>query len=313
MTTEEKRILSQIVALYGKEDVTHLILKLPYFDASILDYTPQAKNIWLEVLNHYAEIESNNDIGYHLDEDIKLYALDALVIADCLGFDKSQAEQIAKAFCYFYLTIHYFDDHVEHRDKFNSKFTFSKSVDITTQQGAAPFSFLLSSLKLINDSFNSIDIAQTAIDNVISQTPYFTSERQKNLTPQQVLEMKQYKVSGKALSFVYALLRHFRPKLDVNIQKALTILGALAQITDDIRDQQIDRLLMNANYITACRDRYGTDMHSQQVAEEMSNERIKTQELLLKHMDAKKVNQILSIPYYPFFIDKEHYAKENNS
>lgn len=301
---------------FSREQVRDFIGESRFFDVNILSMEEEALRVWRAVARLYAVKEQDFHIPYQFAENTKLYALDALCIAKPLIADANERFKLAEFFTIFYLIVHLFDDHVEHRDKFYSKFDFSQNSDLDTQRGAAPFSFLLVSLALLQEILQSIreldEHDQLAIMNDVHgtlarQTRYFASERQSNMSIDDILEVKQRQVSGKTLALfgdILARYSGFSVAQARHLHEGLVYLGSLTQITDDIRDRSIDAALRNANLVD-------TAYKLGQVAGEKKLDAIYKEEVAhaqshLEHIYAKEyANTLLSLPFYPFMIDKQ--------
>lgn len=305
-----------------KERIQSYIGESDFFNPKILSFHEEALGIWRSVARCYAVKEKDFKVPYGLAETAKLYALDALCLSTPLITKKGDLQKLAEFFTVFYLMVHFFDDHVEHRDKFYSKFDFSNNSDIDTQRGAAPFSFTLVSFSIIFDILSSIDALSdtdklTIITKIYSvlgkQTRYFASERQSSMSIEDTLEVKQRQVSGKTLALfgdVLAIYLKLNEAKTQQLHNGLIYLGSMTQITDDIRDRQIDTMLRNANIINTA-DKLGT------TAAEIALDKIYQKEAFhasehLKHVyDEDYIAILLSLPFYPFMINKRK-LKENS-
>ena len=305
-----------VEASSNRSETQDIIGKSAFFDAHILTYHDEALRVWRSVTRRYTKKEEELDIPYSLAESAKLYAVDALSIAGPLVRNDRDIFTIAEFFCVFYLVVHYFDDHVEHRDKFYSKFDFSQNNSIDTQHGAAPFSFILISFSILGDLLRDIDsldaesryqILQSVYTALALQTRYFAAERQHNLDVMEVLEIKQRQVSGKTLSLLGDILgRYLQYDTDKSqlLQCGLMYLGSLTQITDDIRDLSIDTALRNANIVTACY-RLGKLAGVAQLASIYNKEVTHAKKYLVGFYDTAELSTLLSLPFYPFMVNKQ--------
>lgn len=304
------------------ENIRNYLSSAPFFDVSVLKYHDEALKVWRSVAHRFAHKESVYRIPYSLAENPKLYALDALTIAAPLIKDKKQLIAVAEIFTIFYLIIHYFDDHVEHPDKFFSKFDFSSESNLDAQRGAAPFSFVLLALTIIGEILEEqnklskeaqLEIINAVFVRLASQTRYFTQEKQTNLTVTEVLEIKAREVSGKTLGILADLLKvvlNYDAQRHNELETGLLYLGSVEQFTDDIRDISVDSTLMNANIVIAASDQFGfapgnsvlDDLYHQEVS--MANKS------LAKFYSKSELLVILSLPYYPFMIDKRRLLQD---
>lgn len=304
-----------------KSEVRSLLGNSPFFNAHILSYHDDALRVWRDVARRYSDKEGKLDIPYRLAESAKLYAVDAMCIAKPLIPTNGDLRAIAQFFCVFYLMVHYFDDHVEHRDKFYSKFDFSPLHNIDTQRGAAPFSFLLVSLSILDDILKEIKtlnaenrshIIGKVYTALALQTRYFAAERQSNLDIDEVLEMKQRQVSGKTLSAlggIISLYLGFDDERTHHFSQGLMYLGSLTQITDDIRDLPIDTALRNANIVAACQ-RLGSHAGNARL-EKIYDTEVALTVQHLKHLYSEdELSVLLSLPFYPFMVNKQELERE---
>jgi hypothetical protein len=291
-----------------------------YFHPHILTYQGQALKVWRSVLRRYTTKEQEYDIPYSLAETAKLYAIDAMCTAEPLVEDRNDLFLLAEFFTVFYLMVHFFDDHVEHRDKFYSKFDFAPQGNIDTQRGAAPFSFLLVSFSLLSQILNDITtlstdakhtIIQKVYDALALQTRYFAAERQSNLDIEEILEMKQRQVSGKTMSLfgdVLGLYLKLSDKKREILCQGLVYLGSLTQITDDIRDQAIDRTLRNANIVLSAQE-LGLSAANSKLSSIYTNEAKLAANYLKRLYSEEEVYVLLSLPFYPFIVNKQQLKK----
>lgn len=293
------------------------LIKQKFFDEAFFEYESTAIEVFKTYLQDFRDFEIENNIPYRLTEDYKLYAVDAIIIARSVGCTAQQAEAIARIFNAFYIAVHYYDDHVEHQDKFFSKFEFSKDSDAQTQKGASPFSFLLTSMLVIDKYLKDpdlhysnavrIELLSTITQRLLRYTPYLTSERKQHLTTNEVLVMKQRNISGSATMIIAELIKPLLKYNDSdyeNLSKGLFLLGSLTQITDDIRDANIDYILHNANLLNSVIEMIGENDAFEEVANIYLKEEGEARANLVKVMPVADANLILSIPFYPFFIDK---------
>lgn len=287
-----------------------------FFNHSIMHFLDDTLKVWRSVSHRYSNKERDLRIPFSLAENPKLYALDAFCIATPLVADTGQRKHIAELFTIFYLMTHFFDDHVEHPDKFFSKFDFSIDGSVDTQRGAAPFSFLLMSFSIINEILLEIDalddnarlrIQSGMYDRLAVQTRYFISERNSNLNVNEVLEMKARRVNGEALGVLADILAEFL-KFDSKqfkaMEKGLFYLGSMEQFTDDIRDISIDIALRNANIVVSAQS-FGEKTGAKLLAK-MYMEEFESAKVYLEPFYSKvELQTIFSLPFYPFIINKQ--------
>ncbi len=300
-----------------QEEKMRLIEQSNAFDESILGYQKHALAIWHKVEERYKEHENAYSIPYQMAETPKLYAIDPIIITEPFLKDRKDVlDAIAQIFTVFYLVVHFFDDHVEHRDKFYSKFNFQDSEN-ETQKGAAPFSFVLMSFDIIRDILLELkqqgeSVSCSGIERIITrsllmQTRYFSAERINSLSVDEVLEIKQRQVSGAATSVIADLLQSVH-KFDEGelqaLRDGLIYVGSLTQITDDIRDAAVDATLRNANIVNVAREQFGHEEGMRQLSEIYSQEESTAKASLDQLYSEESVKLILSIPFYPFFVDK---------
>ncbi len=101
-----------------KEQVQDFIGESLFFDTRILSFHKEALRVWRSVSRYYIVKEEDCHTPYSFAETAKLYALDALCLANPLVESATDRFKLAELFTVFYLIVHLFDDHVEHRDKF---------------------------------------------------------------------------------------------------------------------------------------------------------------------------------------------------
>lgn len=286
-----------------------------FFDSSILSYKDQALILWRETAKRYREKEQKYNIPFTLAEKPKLYSIDALVVAKPLIENERQLALIAQFWNVFFLMVHYFDDHVEHRDKFYSKFHFNPHSDINTQRGAAPFSFVFASLELLQDILLEFEVVRAedreyiiriVTAELISQTQYFAMERKEHISFDEVFKIKQLGVSGQTFGVLAELLQRVPSTKPVDYRKlkrGFMSLGSLIQITDDIRDISVDLALNNANIVTAA---FEADDSSapEQVARLYAIEANTLSLTLGKIYTEGEFDNIKALPFYPFLINK---------
>lgn len=288
-----------------------------FFDVDILSFHNDALRVWRSVARHYAVNEVEYRIPYSFAETAKLYALDALCLTAPLIKNDDDKLKLAELFTVFYLIVHLFDDHVEHRDKFYSKFDFSTASDIDTQRGAAPFSFMLLSFSILTDILSSIsqfnqderaDIMREMYAVLARQTRYFASERQASMSIDETLEVKQRQVAGKTLAMfgdIIARYTNMSAAKAKRLHEGLVYLGSLTQITDDIRDKSIDSILRNANIVNTAARVLGDVAGEKRLDSIYQEEAGRAREHLEHVFTPQYVSVLLSLPFYPFMIDKQ--------
>jgi hypothetical protein len=297
------------------DNVRRYLDESKFFDERIMSHCEDALDIWQNVFKRYIKKEQALGIPYALNETPKLYALDAICIASPLVADKVALNEIAELFTVFYLMTHYFDDHVEHQDKFFSKFSFSSENNMSTQYGAAPFSFLLTSISVLEDILSEsshlsdqsrVQLIGAMCNRLAAQTRFFASERQANLSAEEALEMKARKVNGQALGVLADILDAYVDLGDgkfETLEQGLLYLGSMEQFTDDIRDLTIDETLRNANIILSA-SRSGPENAKQHIQRLFDLEVENARKYLLEIYGSSELRMIFSLPFYPFMIDK---------
>jgi hypothetical protein len=311
----EQLIQSLIGSKLSKNLIEEKIQQSNHFDKSIFALQPLAASIWEEVDERFNKKEEEFRIPFTLIESQKLYALDALIICQPFIKQTETLRSIGFIFSVYYLIVHYFDDHVEHPDKFYSKFKFSYNQSTEQQKGAAPFSFVLISLSLIEQELQRLPInreqSQQIHSEILSslaiQTRYFTTERNENLSSDDVLDMKQRQVSGRSLLILASLISMasaLEPEKVQKLRRGLVYLGSLIQITDDIRDLETDTALRNANIVTASIRDSGEEKGIEILSKIFTSEVQLLQRFFKELYTEDELRLILSLPFYPFFIDK---------
>jgi hypothetical protein len=295
-----------------------------FFDSSILSHKDQALGLWRKTIERYKAKEQKYSIPYALAEKPKLYAIDALVVAAPLVQNEHHLGLIAQFWNVFFLMVHYFDDHVEHRDKFYSKFHFRNEGDLNTQRGAAPFSFILTSLEILNDILDDLTvidlnqrekIMRTVNSELIMQTQFFALERKEHISVSEVFKIKQLGVSGQTFGVLADLLIGVPLDRKVeyrDLKRGFMSLGSLIQITDDIRDISVDKALNNANIVTAAYESSHTDA-ADQVGGLYAIETDTLLRVLKKIYDKDELSAISALPFYPFMINKLELESEGLS
>jgi hypothetical protein len=286
-----------------------------FFDSSILSYRDEALELWRTTITRYSQKEQRYQLPYVLYEKPKLYAIDALITAKPLLKESRHVELASQFWNMLVLLVHYFDDHVEHRDKFYSKFHFNTDEDINTQRGATPFSFILLSIEILYDILDEIDVIDSeqreqvmkvVISELNEQTQYFSLERKEHISIEEVFKIKQLGVSGRTFAIFADLLQYLPMNRKVDLRKlkrGFMSMGSLIQITDDIRDISVDRALNNANIVTAAFESNSVDA-AEQVGGLYSIES-DTLDLVLKGIYTKdELIVIRALPFYPFMINK---------
>jgi hypothetical protein len=298
----------------------HYLSEVEFFDTGIMHYHDEALRVWRSVIHRYANKETELEIPFSLAETPKLYALDALCIASPLIKAQQQLFTIAELFAVFYLMTHFFDDHVEHPDKFFSKFDFVNDSSLHAQYGAAPFSFLLISFAVIKEILDSAtdlnDSSRLAIqgamyERLAVQTRHFAAERTSNLSVEEVLEMKARRVNGQALGVIADILReylHLNETEFKRMESGMLYLGSLEQFTDDIRDFAIDSALHNANIIVSA-SRFGSEAGAKKITKMYQDEAELAKKYLSVFYNYPALKEIFSLPFYPFMVDKRELSE----
>src|SRR5258708_18396358 len=119
-------IESLVVDQQSRDATLRLSSSSAPINLEILGYRATALVIWRRLHKRFRSKEQELSVPYQLVETPKSYALDALVAATPFFSDRKQLSALAELFAIYYLMVHYFDDHVEHRDKFYSKFGFQE-------------------------------------------------------------------------------------------------------------------------------------------------------------------------------------------
>lgn len=302
----------ELTSRYNKQDdIKSLVLTSSIFDSNVLKHEVFAKEIWRIVAADFAKIEEKYTLPYRLDEKTHLYAMDSLTLCDEMGVSKQDSVIVSKLYIVLFLLCSYFDDHVEHRDKFYSKFIFEKESDRSTQEGAVAFSTIAAFYELIImylveanvDTSRQVEFIKTVNDSLLTYTPFFTVERDRDPTVETVLEMKQHNVAGHlvaSLADIVVTMGLVEETQAISLKKGLFYVGSLMQMTDDIRDSQIDITLHNANLLNTCLSRHG-DQGYDVFATIFEKERTLASQYFSESQCLKGV-KLMSLPFYPFCI-----------
>lgn len=303
-------LVSNFPQLYSHKYISpKLIREADFFDENILLFRQNAENLWMSVSSDIAKLEKANGIPFRLNESTHLYAIDAFVIADVLGLPMNQAAKIARIYIIIFLLCSYFDDHVEHRDKLFNKFLFSNSSDRSAQEGAMPFAIIFMLQKLLRgyveetgaSASDKSEFLFLVNDMLLSYTPNFALERRSERTPEIVLRIKQHNVSGKIVAMladIGGLVCDDTAKLEI-LRKGLFYVGSVMQMTDDLRDAEIDNMLNNANLLNAYTYQRGDEIGLQEFSEFFVQEYRRASQCL-EPLSPGQTKLLLSIPFYPF-------------
>lgn len=294
--------------------IQEVLCEAGLLNVDVLAFKPQATALWNDVAKDFSALETEYNTPFKLQEREHLYAIDALLLADALKLDTISTEVVAKVYILFFLLVSYFDDHVEHRDKFYSKFSYENTSDRSTQHGAVPFSTIFMALELVDQYLTKanataeqkIKIFQIISKNLLSYTQFFATERSIDATIEEVFEMKQRQVSAKVVAILADLVEPFT-RLSSAKKQALSngmfYLGSMMQITDDIRDAETDKVLKNANLMNVCHHVLGEAEGAKHFTEIFENESTLAKENLEKVFEEKHVSYLMSLPFYPFCIE----------
>lgn len=310
---EYPEISDLLPSLFDSKDKTRAkIMELGLVDSEILAYRNEAEKLWAELYADFIEIERHHGIPYSLREGTHFYAIDLMLINRIFGSEQSLARAAAKLYAVIFLLCSYYDDHVEHRDKLFGKFIFKNDSNLETQHGAVPFSATLILYELLVKYLEDLKVPAdkqvyflSYINKVLlSCTKYFAGERDVALSPEAVLEMKQHNVSGKIISLIADILILYCDRLSAaeeeQLKKGLYFAGSLMQMTDDVRDSEVDRVLNNANLYNVCIQKYGYESGIEYFCDLFMEEYKNASISLNKIMKGTDVKKVLSIPFYPF-------------
>lgn len=295
-------------------------LELMTYDKDLIKrLTKLAQMVWEDFMHDFRQVEYRQNIPYELQESAKLYALDLLVIADSLNCnDENLLRRISLIYLIFYLNIHYFDDHVEDPEKFHSKFSYDATLPTETQHGAAPFSFQLGCIQLLEKNLSSLTAHHGIVDthlirnsylrNMTNMTLHLVKERSTSLSYTTVIQVKNHGIFNAWADFTATLIGVFHPQQSDSdrktITEALCSIGSLTQITDDLRDIQKDRALGNINIFTAALSANHQSEAFRSIAQVYYNEEQSCVRSLRQFVPHHKLQNILFIPFYPFTISK---------
>lgn len=276
-------------------------------------FAPEALGIWIGATRAILGVEELTKVPFRYKKDKKLYALDGIVVADTLGINEKQRFAALQVFSIYYLSVHLFDDIVEDSGKFHSKFKYSNVPPLNTELNASGMSFILHAALAVSNllttdlklfSRKSVNkIMQAFIESLAKQTRYFTLEKD-NLTPEEVLEIKQRKVSGEATSFLFDVLQLgncLEIRQGIYAKNALRYLGSLTQFTDDLRDYEKDKETGNANILVSMEQKYANYARDKFAALYVDEERRMLMAFRKAGLSIDK-DLLKAIPWHPFFM-----------
>jgi len=195
---------------------------------------------------------------------------------------------------------------------------------LVTQQGAAPFSFQLASLQVLEKNLESLSmhhsfktkglklIRDAYLRNMINMTSHLVKERQGNMSHTKVMQVKNHGIFKAWADFTATLINVCFPEKAVEhaeFATALCSVGSLTQITDDLRDIQKDFHLGNINIFSAAIEGYGRNEAFRLIAQVYYNEEQVSRGILSRFMDEEKLQNIMFIPFYPFTISKSESSR----
>jgi len=287
----------------------------PNVDQQILKYKDNALTVWDSSMKILLAKEKFFEVPFTINENPRLYAIDALALASPLTADKEKIDLVSNVFVLFYLIVHLYDDYVEDPLKFYSKFDLSPKINLDLQRNAVPFSFLILTLSAITQELESsttlsnqakLNILSLIQANLAEQAKYFAQEHKENPTIDEALSIKRH-VAGISLYVIADILNGLGLVKDSDLgdfKQGLYCLGTLSQITDDIRDYETDSKLGNTNIVKACVDNRGTVRGIDEVSKIFDSYLKKTKEKLSVVYNEEEIMLIISLPFYPFMIDK---------
>lgn len=278
----------------------------------LYSYVPEAKEIWLKVLKTISEIEHKMETPYNLDEKVKLYALDGIILAESLKIEGSKRRAALQVYSLYYLTIHLLDDLIEDQHKFYSKFNIAAERSNLLSTGAIGVSFIFNFAMAINQFLIEGGYTQEEVNRIQQrfsescaiQIKCFTSEKNKNISSKKVFEIKHLGVNGESLSFMaecFQIEIKYGKKCSESFSNALLHLGALSQFTDDLRDYEEDKNNNNANLLISMEREFTGDAKSMYVKMYLE-EYQKMLEAIKKSGFEIDMDMLDSIPWYPFFM-----------
>lgn len=220
----------------------------------------EARVVWDKAMSSMVCTESEVGAVLTLNERPKLYALDSIAVCKALGVGEEQRMKASQLFSLYYLAVHLFDDAVEDREKLISKFTNGGSV--ITQEQATPIAvtFALNlnlSLERIlkdEDPKRVLEFLCKTSRSLGRQFKYFMAEKDNDMPVNDVLEVKQHRVSGESTAFIMDCLKAVGVDFgdrEENIRQALFRMGSLTQFMDDLRDLDEDKVNSNLNLLVA--------------------------------------------------------------
>lgn len=290
---------------------SHLNSKLR---SRMLSFLPKSLEIWNRSMANFANVENIIKSPYKLNEDKKAYAIDSIAISNSLGLHTERLDFAYEAFSIYYLTVHFLDDLMEDPNKFHSKFIFSGSKEGRERRiRASGAAFLYESNLTIHNilasngtSSDLLRVETLAQESLAKMIQYF---RVKNrvLTPEKIIEIKNRKVSGESTKFFLnfaELAMEEKERFSQPIKDAMMFLGSLTQFTDDLRDLEEDRRDKNINLFIALKG-----LHRKDAAHEWAKLYSAEEQNMVKTIEESKIKtdvELLKIiPWYPFFAKKQ--------
>jgi len=151
-------------------------------------------------------------------------------------------------------------------------------------------------------------VINTFINSLVKQLKYFALEKNKNMKPEEILKIKQRKVSGEATSFIADALminKFFDNKRCLYIKRALYYLGSLTQFTDDLRDYKKDKNTGNANLLI-----FMENFYKNKARDKFAEWYVLEENLMMKEFYKSGIQiderVIKAIPWHPFFYRMSH-------
>lgn len=271
-------------------------------------HVDEAHLVWQRLIKDIRSAEEVLQNTYIFNDAPKLYAIDALTVFHKLNMDNEQRLNAAKLFTLYYLAVHLFDDAVEDKAKLASKFQSNNNGAIDIASLVASFALeinLIASKILVNaPPDQAMEFLRSMNVSLGKQFKYFLVENETNISPEEVLEIKQHCVSGEATSFIVecAVVNGLDLGTSVlHLKKALYYLGSLTQFTDDLRDMDEDMKNSNLNLINVINQ---SNAPKNTFVQMYSNDQKLMLESLEKVPEITGTAVFIAIPWYPFFIPK---------
>jgi hypothetical protein len=269
----------------------------------------------LELWNEfYAKFRDSQVLYYPnflLKNDLKPYAVDAMVVMHALGVESEKVRIYAKLFLAEMLLLHLLDDFVDDPGKFKGKFVKElEDKELRASALSLVLNFQAVVVELLSQGSFSTDealVVRQKFDERISEILVPMAKSSSYSTLEEGVMKVKGRMTGLIMCFLGDMLRaggYLKEEDPSPLYRSLYHLGVLTQLTDEIRDMQDDANSGNPNvFLTST----GTQRETREAFSDWllsySESERKFRESAGK-VGIKNQEICLLLPWYPFFLNE---------